>query len=274
MKQFIIAILLLITFPAVLLSCSKSKPTETENPEPGANYMVKGKVLDQAGNPVAGAKVRAQNTTGANLQVEGHTKADGSYSLNLSFVGGWTIYAWKETEINGNIYYFRMGMPSVEDYEAFTPGANPVIKNFVWKSSGRIPDRTISKENGTGYFGGTIRFTNFNSLTPEMNPGTEVSITFTPVDGATFPDGSSAQGKVVTKTISIVGGVGQAYYVNDIPFTKYSISAKANGKAIKLGANDTDNFFDKHTYIMPTAGGTSLESGIGSPNEHSFYMKQ
>lgn len=276
MKQIILAIALTIIAPTLLLSCTKKTGSGNSNGggdgEPTANYIVKGKVTDQDGNPVAGARIRAENSVGANMHIDGISKADGTYSLQLTSIGGWEIFAWKEVEIDGEIYILRMGMPNDEDYQAFAPKASGTIKNFIWKLSGRIPDRTVSKENGMGYFGGTIKFVNFSTTTPEIPANTEVTITFTPVAGATFADGSNAAGKVVTKSFRIAAGVGQAYYINDIPLTRYIITAKAGAKRVKLGANDYENFVDSQEYLMPSAKQQSKESGLGSPNEHRFNL--
>lgn len=276
MKQFILAVALSVAAPTLLLSCSRK--SDSNNPdnggdgEPTANYVVKGKVTDQAGNPVAGARIRAENSVGANMHIDGFSKADGTYSLQLSSIGGWEIFAWKEVEIEGETYILRMGMPSDEDYQAFAPKASGTVKNFVWKLSGRIPDRTVSKENGMGHFGGTIKFVNFSAVTPEIPANTEITVTFTPAAGATYPDGSNAAGKIVTQSFRIAAGVGQVYYINDLPLTRYVITAKAGNKVVKLGANDYDNFANSQEYLMPSARQQSKESGLGSPNEFRFNL--
>lgn len=43
-------------------------------------------------------------------------------------------------------------MKNEEDYDAFATNDKAVVKDFVWKLSGRIPDGSASFENGWGYF--------------------------------------------------------------------------------------------------------------------------
>ncbi len=243
----------------------------------GAPNTVHGTVVDASGKPVPGARIRAENPTGDNIHINATSGADGKYSVQLTSIGGWKIYAWKEVEFEGNTYQVRLGMQNDADYDAFTPSSKALTRNFVWKLSGRIPDRIVSKENGTGYFGGTVKFINYNSLIDIMPPGTEVTIKFTPVDDAKYLDGTSAAGKILTKSFTIKDAVGQAYYVNDIPATKYVITAtsKLNGVNLNvyIGGGNPDEFFEGFEYtFQPEGGSGSYESGLGSPNEYSFYI--
>lgn len=275
---------LLLLLPVILglfSFCSKKNSSSGDggpgDPPPVKPNTVSGIVLDASGNPVAGARIRAENPTGDNIHLTATSGADGKYSLQLTSIGGWKIYAWKEVELGDNIYQVRLGMENQTDYDAFTP-TKGVLRNFVWKLSGRIPDRTVSKENGTGYFGGTIKFINYNSLVDEMPPGTEVTIHLTPAEGAVYLDGSSAAGKTVIKTFTIVSGVGQAYYINDIPATKYVIrvTSKLNGTEMTsyISGGNPDEFFEGFEYTFQPEPGSSgsYESGLGSPNEYPFYI--
>lgn len=254
-----------------------SKKGKGEETGGGTPNTVVGTVTDASGKPVSGARIRAENPTGNNIHINATSGTDGKYSVQLTLIGGWKIYAWKEVEFEGNTYEVRLGMEKDSDYDAFTPSAKGLTRNFVWKLEGKIPDRTISKENGSGYFGGTVKFINYNSLIDIMPPGTEVTVKFTPADGAKYLDGSSAAGKIVTKSFTIKDGVGQAYYINDIPATKYVITAtsKLNGENLKayIGGGNPDKFFEGFEYTFQSEGGSgSYESGLGSPNEYSFYI--
>lgn len=273
MKRIITSSLFVVIL-ALFSFCSKKD--KAGDAPPTAPNTVSGIVLDASGKPVSGARIRAENPTGDNIHLNATSGSDGKYTIQLTSIGGWKIYAWKEVEFEGNTYQVRLGMEKEADYDAFTP-SNGVIRNFVWKLDGRIPDRTVSKENGTGYFGGTVKFINYNSIIDVMPPGTDVTVKFTPAEGARYLDGSSAEGKIITRTFKIHGEVGQAYYVNDIPATKYIITAtsKLNGAnlSVYIGGGNPDEFFEGFEYtFQPEGGSGSYESGLGSPNEYAFYI--
>lgn len=273
MKQNVMQVLVGLV-ACFLISCKKNNGN-TDVP-PADLYTVSGAITDASGKPVSGARVRAENSTGNNIHITGTSDAEGKYSLKLSAIGGWKIYAWKEVTFESQTYQVRLGMEKDSDYDAFSVTSG-IKRNFVWKLNGRIPDRTVSKENGTGFFGGTVKFINYNSLVDVMPPGTEVTIRFTPAEGAKYLDGSSAAGKTVERKFGITDGVGQAYYINDIPATNYVITATStlNGTymPVYLGGGTPDEFYEGFEYtFQPEAGSGSYESGLGSPNEYSFYI--
>lgn len=277
MKHLATAFLLLGAF---LTSCSEDDSrVETANVPQGKPYTVSGTVKDANGNPVKSARIRIENPNGNNIHYNTTSDDAGRYSVTVSAIGGYKIYAWKEIATDDGTYQARLGMPNDSDYDAFSVPANGATKNFVWKLSGRIPDRVVSNENGSGYFGGSIKFINYNSFEDEMPAGTEVTITLTPVTGATFLDGTPAAGRIVEKKFTIVGGVGQAYYINDIAATRYTITAtsKKDGitKPVYIGDGNPDVFMpNAEYYFRPEGGSGSYESGLGSPNEHYFYVRK
>lgn len=257
---------------------------EEDNPTPdagaGAN-TVSGKVVDSQGHPLAGVKVRADNPSGYNIFVEGTTGADGTYKLDLSSIGGWKIYAWKEVTYKDKVFHLRMGMNNDTDYDSFTPGSNGAVRNFVWKLNGRIPDRSASIENGWGYFGGSLRFVNFNSRVPAMATGTKVTVTLTPTNGAKYLDGTSATAAgVIKKTFTISNVPGQNYYIGDIPVTEYRMSMESESNGVKrqvyIGGNDYNNLYEWLEFDFTPASNSSgtFESGISSPVDFPYYMGQ
>ncbi|MFT3793373.1 carboxypeptidase-like regulatory domain-containing protein [Flavobacterium sp.] len=263
----------------LLASCSDddNRPTP-DAAQPGKPYTVSGTVKDGSGNPISNARIRIENPNGNNIHYTTTSNNAGQYSITVSAIGGYKIYAWKEATTENATYQVRLGMESNSDYDAFNVPASGVTKNFVWKLNGRIPDRVVSNENGSGYFGGTVKFINYNSFSDQMAPGTEVTITLTPAAGAKFLDGTSAAGRTVEKRFTIVDGVGQAYYINDIPATQYTITATCrkdgSNKLVYIGAGNPDAFTpNAEYYFRPESGSGSYESGLGSPNEHYFYMR-
>ena len=257
-------------------SCAKNPP---EGPGGTAEAnTVSGIALDAQGKPLAGVKVRAENPTGDNIHIDGTTGTDGRYKLKLSSIGGWKIYAWKEVEYQDKVYHLRLAMKTDADYDAFSTDDKAVVKDFVWKLNGRIPDRPASYENGSGYFGASLRLVNYNSLVAAMPAGTKVTVTLTPVSGAQYLDGSPATTPVV-KTFTIQNG-NSNYYMGDVPVTEYRITAQSlfNGttKQVFIGANSSSNLTAwVEFYFDPAASSSgSYESGLNSPNDFPFYMGQ
>ena len=268
---------------AFIVSFSFSSCKKDQVDSPGSSgtteaNVVTGTVVDGQGKPMAGVKVRAENPTGYNMFVEGTTDANGKYKLKLSSIGGWKIYAWKEASYKGKIYHLRLGMKNDTDYDAFSTDDKTVVKDFVWKLKGRIPDRSASFENGWGYFGASLRFVNFNAVVPDMVAGTKVTIRLTPVDGAKYLDGSPATTPVVN-TFTIQNG-NTNYYIGDIPVTEYRMTAESvlNGttKQVYIGGNSYNNLYEWLEFDFDPASGSSgsYENGIKSPSDFPFYLGQ
>jgi hypothetical protein len=269
---------------AVLLTVACTDPNPAPATEPGtepggkaAPYTVTGTVLDTNGKPMAGVKVRADNDA-LYGSAEVTTDADGKYTLPKLEIGGWKIYAWKEITYKGKTYHLRLGMPKEPDYDAFSPGKEGAVKNFKWQLSGNIPDRPRSANSASGYFGGTLRFSNMNSDFQSLPAGTVVAVTLTPVAGATLFDGSAPS--VVKKTFTIEDGVGLNYWIHDIPQCEYRITAESthNGtkKAVLLSTNIGTGFGAaiEGFYFKPSLGSMgNYENGLLGPEDTPFYMK-
>lgn len=275
MKQLLTSVLVFLS--SFLFSCTGEEVLPNPDGADGKAYAISGVVRDASGKPVKGARIRVENPNGNNIHYTATSDEAGKYSIGVSAIGGYKIYAWKEAEYENHTYQVRLGMEKESDYDAFSVPPGGVTKNFTWKLDGRIPDRVVSKENGSGYFGGTIKFINYNALTDEMPAGMEVTIRLTPVPNAKFLDGTSAAGKIVEKRFTIRDGVGQAYYVNDIPATKYRITASGmlNGvaKSVDIGSENPEDFtISAEYYFKPEGGSGSYENGLISPNENYFYL--
>jgi hypothetical protein len=269
------------SFTLLLTASSCTEKDKLENPDGGGQpNTVTGIVVDAQGNPLSGVKVRAENPMGNNIHVDGTTGGDGRYNLQLSSIGGWKIYAWKNAGYKGKTFHLRMGMKNDADYDAFSTNDKTVVKNFVWKLSGIIPDRDQDVKNGFGYFGGSLLFVNINNLVPQMPAGTKVTVTLTPTAGAVYLDGRAAPAAgAVTKSFTIRSGVDQNYYINDIPVTEYriAIESEQNGvrKQVYVG-NNTSNLYEWVEFdFLPALGSSgSYENGIMGPTDAPYYMGQ
>lgn len=143
----------------------------------------------------------------------------------------------------------------------------------------RIPDRTASPENGTGYFGGTIKFINYNTLTDQIPAGTPITVKLTPKAQATYLDGTSATRQSGRKVVHHHSRCRTGLLNQYIPATHYTITVTStqngNKKAVEVGNGNPDWFYPLTGYYFKSEGGSgTLESGLISPNEHYFYIKQ
>jgi hypothetical protein len=274
MAAFSLALMMAIS------SCKKTNSGNGPGTDPGEPNTVKGKVVDAQGNPLAGVKVRAVNPNGINMFAEGLTDANGNYKIPVTPLGGWTIMAWKEAAYKGKTFYLRLGMKNDADYSAFATNGGSVTRDFVWKLTGRIADRTTSPENGWGYFGGCLRFVNDNGVVGPMTAGTKVTVTLAPTAGAKYLDGTNATAAgTITKTFTMASGTNN-YYITDIPVTEYhmSIESELNGvrKQVYIGGNNYNllNEWLEFDFNPAPGSGGSYESGIITPNDFPYYMGQ
>ncbi len=264
----------------LLTACSKTTDPTPPSPTHGSGQAdtVTGVVLDTQGQPVAGARVRADNKV-VSGSIEARTDATGHYTLPGLVLGGWNIYAWKETTYKGKTYTLRMGMPTAADYNPFAPGSQGAVKNFQWRLSGEIPDRTRSDNSGEGYFGGTIRFVTLDNNFNALPANTTVTVTLTPVAGATLFDGSAPQ---VVKKQFVTEAASPAkynYFLHDIPQCEYRITAEStyNGttKALALSSDMSTPYTAAIAsyYFKPDGSSGSYENGLASPANEPVYLR-
>jgi len=277
--------LLLVTFTA----CEEDVDKPQTTPNTTEPNTVTGVVRDAQGQPMAGVKVRAVNTaSGGNTFVDATTDNNGRYTLRTSFLGGWTMVAWKTvTTPDGDTYHLRIAGATDADYQPFTPGKDPVVRNFKWKLSGVIPDRPQAADFSTGYFGGSLRFVNDHyrdnsTAATEMPVGTVINVTLTPIAGATYLDGSPAT-QVITKSFTIAARTPRNvnYYIGDIPVTAYQVTTKTStGANVYLG-RDEFNYDDHlpHAAAVFFPEGLSMGSyesgvGVGAASNFPYYMSK
>jgi len=276
MKQKLTAFLA-FSFIVLVAFCScKKNDAVTPGGGSGQNApnTLYGTVTDAQGNPLAGVKVRAVNPTGANIFVEGFTNQQGKYSIQITSIGGWNIYAWKTVEYKGQNFYVRLANKD-EDYNPFSTNGGSLKKDFVWKLTGNIPDRTVSPANGMGYFGATMRFVNDNANATAMTAGTKVTVTLKPVAGAKYLDGTNATQQIV-RSFNITANTTN-YYLTDLPGSEYrvTVTAEKNGvtKEVWLGPNSYSQAVQWAEFYFDSSDtpGT-LEGCYLTPSEFPWYM--
>ncbi|HEV7348262.1 carboxypeptidase-like regulatory domain-containing protein [Telluribacter sp.] len=264
----------------LLVQCLFLSSCEVQPPEPGTDpptesYAVTGTVVDTKGAPMAGVKVRADNSA-LYGSTEVTTDQQGRYKLPKLEIGSWKVYAWKEVNYKGKTYHLRLGMPAAADYDAVSPGKDGVVKNFRWQLSGQIPDRPRSERSGSGYFGGTLLFRNLGPDASTMAAGTVVTITLTPVAGATLFDGSAPT--IIKKSFTIEAGE-YNYWVHDIAQCEYRITAEAKlngaGRQIQLSKSVSSGHAAaiEGFYFKPHLGSSGdYENGLLTTNDDPFFI--
>jgi hypothetical protein len=165
--------------------------------------IVKGRITDAAGTPIANAKVVIEHTIFHASYVYATSDANGYYKVAVP-AGSWQASVQIDRNYLGRLYKFDL---SPDNSSAFT-GTAGAIRNFTWKLQGNKPQG--------GYYG--------NNVAVYSEPGSsfmmeDVQLTLLP-DGP-LADGST--GKKIVGTLEDVGGGEDG--IKDIPLGKYIISA-------------------------------------------------
>ncbi|MBB5139584.1 hypothetical protein HNP84_009348 [Thermocatellispora tengchongensis] len=191
--------------------------------EPG---VLKGRVVDQAGQPIAGATIFADNQLLYNSNAIGTTDADGYYRVETP--GSFTFHASGQVkrQLDGQEYVLDLEPDSDEPFA----GPTGAIRNFTWKLAG-------PKANGQGHHGGSVLFyfgldgANSNVFLEDE----KVTLTLAPegplIDGSAgetlsvqaqrTPDGSGVQG---------------------VPIGRYRITASYEGSPLRIRLRNTGEY--------------------------------
>lgn len=208
---------------ALLTACTKSEDDNiNHNPATIEKSVVKGRITDSNGNPVANAKVVIENTVFLASYVFAVSGVDGYYKTSVPS-GSWKASVQIQKNYQGQTYTFDLH----PDNDAAFAGTNGAVRNFSWKLKGAKP--------AGGFYGGQVAV--------YAEPGSsimmeDVQVTLTP-DGP-LVDGSN--GQTITKGLIDIGGGEDG--INDIPIGKYIITAKntATGQALQVRIRNTGSY--------------------------------
>ncbi|MBL1407617.1 carboxypeptidase-like regulatory domain-containing protein [Sphingobacterium faecale] len=179
-----------------------------------------GKVTDNKGRPISGARIILDNTVFYASYIHGTTDKDGAYRIKLQ-PGAWRTLAYVDRVYNGQKYSMEL-FPHVTDVY----GDEGAVRDFIWKLEGDMP------WEADAYYGGTVVLTtDYGFYEDEEN----MELTFTPI--GPLIDGSA--GRVLTLHY------GEKKWIHrselwDIPIGRYRLTAvlKKNGKSIPLRIED------------------------------------
>lgn len=212
-RHRIFGFLALSLIPVALIEGGGSLAQRT--PSAPAN-TVSGRVLDERGAPVPGARIIVEPVMFRGTFVS-KTDSRGAYqSIELNAAANpYTVTAYKEVTYHGRRYCIRMAGEGHEYKEAFNAKSG-AVRNFRWKVRGSSDMPEDGSSHGDQYWGGSLKFENISgddAIFVDWNATIEVRL---------IPDGpliDGSQGKTVTRTVKVKDGLG------DIPVGAYKLSA-------------------------------------------------
>ncbi|RFS17550.1 carboxypeptidase-like regulatory domain-containing protein [Emticicia sp. C21] len=235
---------LLILLQALLLTaCTKTEeplPDISTNTSPEKG-VIKGRITDSQGNPMANAQVVIEHTVYYASYVYATSDANGYYKTNVPN-GSWKASVQIQRNYQGQTYKFNLHPDNAEPFA----GNTGAVRNFSWKLSGAKPEG--------GFYGSYV------AVYPE--PGAaflmeDVELTLTP-EGP-LADGTT--GKTITKSLTDIGGGEDG--IKDVPLGKYIIAArnKANSQLLQIRIRNTGTYNNKVTGIFKSGytGSTSYQ---------------
>lgn len=190
--------------------------------------VLKGRVVDAAGRPVAGAEIVADNQLLYNSNLVVTTDKDGRYRVSTDVAAAtFRVTGTVTRRFEGRAYTMEL---TPHDDTPFA-GSDGAIRDFTWRLTGERSD-------GLGFYGSMVLF-HLESYDPQ-SPETflqdeDVTLTLTPQ--GPLIDGSA--GEVITRRAER-GGDGSG--VLDVPIGRYRITAEHLGRPLKIRIRDTGEY--------------------------------
>ncbi|MEU6999217.1 carboxypeptidase-like regulatory domain-containing protein [Nonomuraea sp. NPDC046570] len=190
--------------------------------------VLKGRVVDAAGDPVAGAQIVADNQLLYNSNLVMTTDENGRYRVSTDVpTATFRVTGTVTRSFEGRDYTMEL-TPHDDTPFAGTDGA---VRDFTWRLTGKRSD-------GLGFYGSMVLFhlESYNPQNPEVFLQDEdVVLTLTPQ--GPLIDGSP--GEVITRRAER-GGDGSG--VLDVPIGRYEITAEHLGNPLRIRLRDTGEY--------------------------------
>lgn len=205
---------------AVLLStaaCTKPGVDAPSGSDKLQEGIVKGRVVDEQGKPVANAVIVASSTDIYNKTSTSYTDANGNYRFKLPTgiaEGSYTVDGTVTFKYHNKNYKMALYQENTRVFSAYE-GA---VRNFKFRLTGK---RTVDDDETSRPLGARLEVHHqFDNVVFE-----NLEITLDPV--GPLVDGST--GKKIVRQMT-----NQSYYIEDIPVGMYKISARdrVSGKAL------------------------------------------
>lgn len=217
---------------AALLSTAACTSPETDGPngpDPGKPEagVVKGRVVDDRGQPVANAKIVASSTDFYNRTSTGYSGADGYYHFEVPTgiaAGSYTVDGTVTTKYHGETFTLALFRENTRVFSAY----DGAVRDFVFRLTGpRSPDDDADATP----LGATLEVHHQVDNVVFEN----LEITLEPT--GPLVDGSAGRRVVVTMPEG-------NYRVKDIPVGRYTITARDRVTGEKLGVTIQGTFKD------------------------------
>ncbi|MDQ3684249.1 MAG: hypothetical protein M3430_01430 [Acidobacteriota bacterium] len=234
-------------------------------PKPG---KVRGYVKDWTGKPLAGATigVRASYFAGHYSGAQGTTDQNGYYEFVVPKGSAHFYNTGYQLEWGDGIAADSLH-PADGKLDSFTT-VDGAVENFVLLPYGITSRENLqdSPRNASTYYGGSIYVHYYAAEASDNRPMEGSLLENSILEIALTPEGGDAAGKsfVIRQPIGFAGNV----TINNIPLGRYKITAKANGKTLKLKENRK---FNPQFGLSPseTAGAASI---LFVPNQAKASM--
>lgn len=215
-----------------LLSAAACTPSNTDGPngpDPAKpeEGVVKGRVVDDRGNPVANAKIVASSTDIYNRTATGYSNADGYYRFVVPTgiaAGSYTVDGTVTVKYHGENFTLALFRENTRVFSAY----DGAVRDFVFRLTGQ---RSPDDDAHATPLGATLEVHHqVNNVVFE-----NLEITLEPT--GPLVDGSAGRKLVVTMPEG-------DYRVKDIPLGQYKITARDRVTGERLGVTIKDTFKD------------------------------
>jgi Carboxypeptidase regulatory-like domain len=223
--------------------------------------VVKGRVLDTKGQPLAGAVIHTAHATSNSVAASALTDAQGNYRITkMALDVPYYAYAWVDVTYRDKRYCLRVAPADSAGYNNYY-ARDGAILNFQWKLQGHIDDSSYGPEEDGSWYGGSIRL---STAFADSDYDSTLELKLTPT--APLIDGST--GSVITKIVDL----SKTHFVLDIPAGAYKLSAtrvKSDGTRVtaRLGPQEWEAYAEYDFEVEPTpvlngCGGAYALSGL------------
>ena len=233
------------------------------SPKPG---KVRGYVKDWTGKPLAGATigVRGSYFAGQYSGGQGTTNADGYYEFvvpkgSAHFYNAGYGLEWGEGIAAVSLH------PADGTLDSFTT-SDGAVENFVLLPYGVTSREKLQNNprNASTYYGGSIYVHYYAAEADDNRPMAGSLIENSSLEITLTAQDAGGKSLVIRQPIGFAGNV----TINNIPLGRYKISAKANGKTLKLKENRKSN----QTFGLSPSETTGAASILFVPNQAKSSM--
>jgi hypothetical protein len=199
----------------VTIACTDPSVSDTQITEKG---IVKGRVVDEKGNPVANAEIIANSTDYYNKTSTGYTDASGNYRFRLPTgvaEGSYSVEGTVTMKYHNRNYKMSLFNENARVFSAY----DGAVRNFTFRLTGK---RTGDADDNDRPLGARLEVHHQVDNVVLEN----LEITLEPVG----PLVDASTGK---KLIFVMQQ--NQYFIDDIPLGKYKITARDKANGVHLG---------------------------------------